>query len=136
MGANAIRSHNTTIARQDAGVGAFVNVEEVLDVTPPGQLRTILQATAQSDNFPYKVLGMADVGDFQFGINFSPGLASHEGLLDSRLAAQIDGWMVTYSNGETWIFSGGIANIEPTAPIDDILKANVTVAVWGEVQRS
>ena len=136
MGANAIRSHNTKVYRKDLGAGPFVLVEEVLDVTPPSLVRSIINATSQSDNFPYKVVGMPDSENFQFDINFSPGLASHEALIDSYQAEQVDEWQIEFSNLETWVFSGALAGISPSAPLDDVVKASITVAVWGDVVRS
>lgn len=136
MGENAIKSHGTKVYRGTAGALPFVLIDEVRDVTPPSRTRTIHNATSQSDTRPYKLTGMPDSGDFQFGILYSPGLASHEAILDDYEADVINIYKVEYSNAATEIFSGAVANFEPSAPLDDIVTANVTVAVFGEIARS
>ena len=136
MGANAVKSHGTIIARQANGTGAFVDIGELGDITPPPLTRNPIEALSQTDNDDYYVVGMRRTGEMTFGINFNPTLAAHDhvaGLIYSWEQGYNDGWRVTYPDADasTLIFSGYITNIAPSAPIDGILSASVTIRPTG-----
>jgi hypothetical protein len=131
---DAISAHGTLIARQNLGSGAFTTVGELRDITPPALTRNPIETSNQQDDDDSFVVGMRRRGELQFQIGFLPGDATHDeatGLVKSWNDGQKDGWRVTYPDGSTWIFSGYITNISPSAPTDDGLVADVTVRPTG-----
>jgi hypothetical protein len=134
VGQTALRSHGTLIRRADGGVLPLELVDEVLDVTPAPLQRTVIDGTSQSDEDDYKILGMRHRGDAGFGLNYSPGLDSHQGIIDSWANDQIDLWEIEYSNGAKEQFSGGVVNFEKNSPLDDKVTASVTIAVFGAIE--
>lgn len=136
MGANAVKSHGTIIARQANGAGVFTDIGELTDITAPPMTRTPIEALSQTDEDDYYVVGMRRTGEMTFGINFNPTYASHDhvvGLIYSWDEGLLDGWRITYPDTDTstLVFSGYVTNIAPSAPIDGILTAQVTVRPTG-----
>ena len=136
MGANAVKSHGTIVARQAHGTGAFVDIGEITDITIGPYTRNPIEALSQTDEDDYYVVGMRRTGEMSFGINFNPTYASHDhvaGLIYSWENGLLEGWRITYPDVDTstLIVSGYITNIAPTAPIDGILTAQVTIRPTG-----
>lgn len=131
---DAISAQGTLIARQNLGSGAFVNVAELRDITPPPVTRNPIETTNQNDSDDSYVVGIRRKGDLAFTLGWLPGDPSHDeiaGLHKSYNDAQKDGWRITYPDTSTWIFSGYITNIGPSAPVDDGLVADVTIRPSG-----
>lgn len=136
MGASAIKSHGTIVARQTAGVGGFTDIGELTDITAPPLTRNPIEALSQTDDDDYYVVGLRRTGEFTFGINFNPTLEAHDhvaGLIKSWNDGALDGWRITWTDADasTLIFSGYVTNIAPTAPIDGITTAQVTIRPTG-----
>ena len=72
MGANAVKSHGTIIARQAGGAGSFVDIGELTDITAPPFTRNPIEALSQTDEDDYYVVGMRRTGEMTFGINYNP----------------------------------------------------------------
>ena len=127
---DAISAHGTLVARQVAGTGAFTDVAELRDITPPALTRNQIETTNQNDDDDSYVVGIRRRGDLTFNLGFLPSGAAHgisSGLMKSWEDGQLDGWRVTFPDGGVWIFSGYITNIAPTAPVDDGLTADVSI---------
>ena len=125
-----ISAQGTLIARQNLGSGAFTNVGELRDITPPALSRNPIETTNHNDLDDGFVVGIRRRGELGFQINYLPGDISHDevvGLMKSWNDAQLDGWRITYPDTSTVIFSGYITNIGPSAPVDDGLVADVSI---------
>jgi hypothetical protein len=134
---SGISSHGTVIERQDDGVGAFVEVANIGDLTPPSLGRNEFDVTTHNNDIDQYILGVLRRGQVTFPFNFIPKDGTHDhltGLYKSVIEHQTDGWRITFPDEPSptvWVFSGGISNIVPTAPVDGALSANVTIRPTG-----
>lgn len=131
---SGISAHGTVIARQDNGVGAFIEIANLGDMTPPSLGRNSIEVTTHNNDIDQFVQGVLRRGEVTFPINFIPDDGTHDhltGLYSSIIGHQTDGWQLTFPDGTDWIFSGGISNIVPSAPVDGALTANVTIRPTG-----
>jgi hypothetical protein len=132
-----ISAHGTIIARQNAGVGSFTDIGELMDISLPAFSRNSIETTTHNDDIDQFVQGVLRRGELQFAINFiasgavGSGHNHLTGLYKSIINHQIDGWRVTFPDGDVWIFSGGVSNIEKRAPVDGALTADVRVRPSG-----
>jgi hypothetical protein len=132
-----ISAHGTLIARQAGGVGAFVDIGEVMDITPPEFSRNVIDTTTHNDDIDQSTLGVLRRGELKFGINFIAsgaigGTHNHlTGLYQSIIDHAKEGWRITFPDGDVWIFSGGVSNISKKAPVDGALTADVSIRPSG-----
>lgn len=125
-----ISSQGTLIARQSLGVGPFVTIAELGDITPPPLTRNPIETTTHNDPEEQFVVGIRRKGEMTFSLFFVPTNSTHDhltGLIDSWLAGDRDVWRITYPEGSQWLFSGYVTNVAPAAPVDDALTADVTI---------
>jgi hypothetical protein len=131
---DAISAHGTIIARQIDGTGLFVEIGELGDITPPSLGRNNEDVSTHNDDIDAYVQGILRRGELTFPINLLFDNPSHDhltGLYKSLIEHQKDGWQITFPDGMIWIFSGGISNIAPRAPVDGAQRADVTVRPSG-----
>lgn len=135
MGLKAISAQGTLIARQPGGSGSFTTVGELRDITPPPLQRNMIETTSHDNVDATFVVGIRRKGEMSFQIGFAPsGEVTHgssSGLIKSIQDGSLDGWRITYPDGSTWIFSGYVTNVGPSAPVDDGLVADVTIQPTG-----
>jgi hypothetical protein len=134
-----ISAHGTIIARQAGGIGAFVDIGELGDLTPPDFSRNSIETTTHNDDIDQFALGVLRRSEVKFGINFiASGTVgdTHNhltGLYQGIIDHSIDGWRITFPDGDVWIFSGGVANIGKKAPVDGALTADVSIRPTGKM---
>jgi hypothetical protein len=131
---NAISAQGTILARQAGGSGAFTDIANLMDITPPPLMRNAIETTAHNDTEEAFIVGIFRKGEMTFTIGFTPSGATHNataGLQYSIKNGVKDGWRITFPDTTTWIFSGYVTNIGPTAPVDDMLAAEVTIRPTG-----
>lgn len=117
------------------GSFSFTDIAELRDLTPPSMMRNIIDMTTHNEQDDARVVGIRRSGDLTFDCNFVPTNATHDELTGFQ-QAWFDGerkvFEVVYPDGSGQRFSGFFANIEPSAPVDDRLSAQVTIAVTGK----
>jgi hypothetical protein len=134
-------AHGTLIRRQASGTGAFVEIANLGNITPPSLGRNDIEVTTHNNDIDQYVQGILRRGAVTFPMNFMPNDPSHNhltGLYASVINHLVDGWELEFPEylGDPaliWVFSGGISNIVPTAPVDGALTANVTIRPTGEM---
>ena len=101
---------------------------EILDVSPPGATREWLkishQGTTGAHEFtPAKLVDWGECGvELQFDPDTKPPM--------NDAAETVT---ITFANGATWAFSGGLSGFEPTAAFEDVMKATATLKVASDV---
>ena len=134
---SGIHSHGTVIAKQTDGAGPFIEIGNIGDFSPPSLQRNEFDVTTHNNDIDQYILGVLRRGSITFPINFIPDDATHDhltGLYDSIITHEVTGWQITFSEGTIWIFSGGVSNIVPNAPVDGALRADVTIRPTGPMQ--
>lgn len=111
------------------GAVAFTNVAELRNFTPPPLNRNPLETTTHNEADDSWIVGIRRKGDMQANINYVPTNATHgeaTGLLKDWQDGLRKIYRITFPDGYVWIFSGFVASFAPTAPVDDVLTADVT----------
>ena len=132
----AISSHATLWAVQLTPGGVFTTIAELGDIVPPGLSRNEFDSTTHNINIDAYVLGVLRRGALTVPLNFLPGDATHDhltGITKLMVDNTVTGHRVTFPNvpATVWIMSGQIQAIEPQAPVDGKLSADVTVRMSG-----
>ncbi len=134
MSVNALSGHGTVIAVQLIPGGSFTDIAEQGDITPPALTRNEFDATTQLEDIDSYVLGVMRRSPVTVGMNFIPTEPSHDedtGLYSLMIDNVMTGWRFTFPDATVWIASGQVQNIQPTAPVDGKLSANVTIRFSG-----
>lgn len=133
----AISSHGTLVAVQLTPGGAFTDVAEQGDVTPPGLTRNEFDATTQEKDIDSYVLGVLRRGAFTQPLNFLPDNNTHDhitGVTKLMVDNTVTGWRITYPDTTQWIMSGQVQGLEPGAPVDGKLSLDMTLRFSGAMQ--
>lgn len=127
-------SHGTVISRQHTPGGAFTPVGEIGDITLPGLMRNEHETTSHNKDIDSYVGGVLRRQAPTFPIFFNADDPTHDaqvGLYNAIMENQFTGYRITQPDGFEWIFSGFVQNIQPTAPVDGVQTANVTIRPSG-----
>lgn len=134
MSVNALTGHGTKIAVQLTPGGSFTNIAEQGDITPPALSRNEFDSTTQLEDIDSYVLGVLRRSTVTVAMNFIPTEETHDeqtGLYKLMIDNTMTGWRFTFPDATAWIASGQVTNIQPTAPVDGKLSANVTLRFSG-----
>ena len=132
MGVDARSSHGTLIYHQPAATpGAFTVISELGDISDVGTSRNSTDVSVHNEDIDTFVLGIMRRDNVSFPINWVAANASHIALLTSHYNGHVDGWKVTFPDGDEIIFSGGIANMGAPAPVDGALRRTVAIRPTG-----
>lgn len=135
----AISSHGTIVAVQLTPGGAFTDVAEQGDVTPPEVSRNEFDATTQEKDIDSYVLGVLRRGAFTQPLNFLPANGTHDhvtGVFKLLKDNTVTGWRITYPDAAAtqWIMSGQVKGLKPMAPVDGKLSLEMTLRFSGLMQ--
>jgi hypothetical protein len=109
---------------------------EVLDVADIGSLnktRTVIDIPVYGDDVKGKLPGQADPGSFDFNITLNLDDAIHTALRDDD-GLTIHTFVVKFTQGAniTWAaFDGYVADATVSAPIDDRVQMDISIARSG-----
>lgn len=132
MGVEARASHGTLIYHQPAATpGVFTVISEMGDISDVGTMRNTFDVSVHNEDIDTYVLGIMRRDNVSFPINWVATSASHQALLTSHYNGHVDGWKVTFPDGDEMIFSGGIANMGAPAPVDGALRRTVAIRPTG-----
>ena len=112
----------------------FVSIAELRDITPPALTRNIIETTTQNEGDDAHVVGIRRHGELELDMNFVPQNATHDetdGLQGLWFRGERNIYRLIYPEGSAWLFSGYVASIAPSAPLDDRLSASVTIRPTG-----
>lgn len=128
----------TLFAVDMAGGTNYVTVAQVENISGPALKRNTIDATTHDspDAWMEFIKGLKDGGDVTLDLLLDPELGSHSyatGLLsDFSDDTTIPNGRVTFPNGTVWSFPFILAEFPPEMPIDDSLKASVSLKVAGK----
>lgn len=124
-----ISAHGTLVKRNGTAIA------ELQDITPPQLTRKPIDTTTQNSDDDSYVAGIRRKGELQFSMNFLPSLdPTHDantGLLKAWADGTKDQYQILFPDGAVWLFSGFVVNIQPKAPVDGALSANVSIRPSG-----
>lgn len=137
MSVNQKSGHGTMVAVQLTPGGAFTDIAEMGDITPPEFSRNEFDATTQNEDIDAYVLGVLRRGAFSIPLNWIPDNNTHDhitGVYALHFANTMTGWRVRFPQvtpALDWIMSGQVQALSPAAPVDGILKSDMTVRLSG-----
>lgn len=133
----AISAHHTIWSYQPTPGGAWVEIAELGDITPPELTRNEFESTTHNINIDAYVLGVMHRGAMTVPLNFLPTNGTHDhitGLYKHMINNTISGHKVEYPDGTIWVMSGQLKGLAPKAPVDGKLALDVTVRFSGLMQ--
>ena len=136
MSIKAMSGHGTIIAYEQTAGAAFTDIAELRDITIPEMMRNEFDATTQSEDIDSYALGVLRRGPVTFSLNFLPKDATHDhltGLYKHLIDNVLAGYRITPpgASPHVYIMSGQVQAISPTAPVDGLLAADVTLRMSG-----
>lgn len=121
-----------------SGPGPFVNVAEIRDVDGMALSADSVDLTHQgsSGGWEESVPGILRSGEVTFDVNLLVGSATHgstAGLQNDLTNRKHRNWRISYpgSTGSPDSFHGHVIGFEKTAPLEDALRASVTIKPTG-----
>ena len=133
--AEGYSSHGTVIrAATSAAPTVWTAIGEVGDINPPGLSRNEHETTSHNKDIDSYVGGVLRRQAPTFPIFFNKNDATHDhltGLYKDIMDNNFHGFKITQPDGFEWLFSGFVQSIQPTAPVDGVQTANVTIRPSG-----
>ena len=139
MSVNQKSGHGTMIAVQLTPGGAFTDIAEMGDITPPSLERNEFDATTQNEDIDAYVLGVLRRGLFSVPLNFIPDDNTHDHLTGMQallIANTMTGFRVRFpqvSPPLDWIMSGQVKAFNIGAPVDGKLSADTSIRLSGKM---
>ena len=120
----------------DSGT-TFVDVAQVIDVSPPGQSGNSIQATTHDSvgNHHEFIAGLRDGGEVPLSIAYDPeDTASHAKLEELFDSGEVVTWRVVFptANNPHLQFDGFVNNFGGATPQDDVITADCGIKVTGK----
>lgn len=131
MATDAISSHGTVLSFQPTPGGAFIEVGELGDISPPGLMRNEFDATVHNRDIDNWIMGVLRREPITVPVFFNRNLTSHAGLRQLLIDNEETGYRLDFPDGDVWIGSGFVKGIQGAAPVDGIQTGNVTIRLSG-----
>ena len=132
---NALAAHGTIVAWDPAAGGSFTDIAELRDITPPEMMRNMIETSTHNVDFDTFVPGLKRRGQLQMTIGFLATENTHDetssGLVGAYDSGDIAEFKITFPGGDFWIFSGFVASISLSAPVDGGLDADISIQPTG-----
>lgn len=130
-----LSSHGTVLRKNTtAAPMVFTPVADIGDITPPGLSRNEHETMSHNRDIDYYVAGVLRRQPVTFPVWFNKNEGTHDhltGLYKEILDNRLVGWKITQPDTMEWIFSGYVTNIQPTAVVDGVQTAQVTIRASG-----
>lgn len=127
----------------DTNVGGsptYVALGEVSDITPPSISKDVIDTTHHGSTGGVRTFvgGLVDNGEMSVTVNYDPATASQTALRDLAKTANtgaVSAFKIAYNNTDasTLEFDGIVTGFEQSTPIDDVIKATITIKVSGQI---
>lgn len=117
------------------GAVTFTPIAELRDISPPALTRNELETTTHNEGDDAYLVGIRRHGTMTMMLNFVPDNATHDhvtGLQKAWFDGTRDIYRITYPDGSRWLFSGFVTNFAPTANVDSVLTADVSIRPTGK----
>lgn len=134
----AIFGKGTRLQRSDMGSPAiWTTIAEVKSIEGPSMSGDVLDVTTHDTvgNWREKLAGLLDAGALTFTVNFIPGHATHNavaGFVADFVNRTKRDHRIIFTDGAAtmWLFPNAqITGCPITAPVDNVLEANVTLTI-------
>ena len=124
----AMKAFGTKFKRDDTVIAKVVSIDG------PSMEREEIEVTAHDseDGFREFVPGLADAGEISLELRFIPTDASHLGLLSDFEDGTEKNYKLEFPDETEWSFDGFPTSFEPTAEMEDVLSASVTIKLTGK----
>lgn len=140
MTTGALSAFGTLLKIGDGGgTEVFTTIAEVTDLSGPGLEMDTIEATSHSSTAGWKeyVAGLLNAGEVGFSVNFIPTNATQSyssGLIRDMVNRTARHFQLVFPNvgNTTWAFTALVTGFEPSEPIDDVLKADITLTITGQ----
>lgn len=118
--------------------GGFIEIAEVIDITPPNEKADVLEATNMQSPNGYKefILGLTDPGNVSFTMNFLPGSVSETTILSAKSSRLAQSARITLPGAQAWAFLVLVTDYVPAVPSEQKMTCTVTGKVTGSVART
>jgi predicted secreted protein len=134
-----IHAFGTELAWDPAGGSAYTAIGQVTSISGPGLARETVDVTTHDNMDMWRsfIKSLKDGGEVSFDILYDPVLGTHNystGLLsDFADDSTIANFRLTFPDAGTteWTFPGIVTGFETAEPIDDALKATITIKCSG-----
>jgi predicted secreted protein len=117
----------------NAGPAAFVEIAEVINITPGEATADRVDATHMQSPGRRReyISGLIDNGEASFEINWVPGSETDELIRGLFASGDVVQHRITFPGGVTLTYDASIIGYSKVIPIDDRMTATITVAVSG-----
>jgi hypothetical protein len=131
-----ISAQGTIISRSPEGLTpkVYTAIAKLGNTKPPSTGRNEIETSNHNSQDDEYIVGIRRHGTLGFNMGFLPGNGTHDhltGLYKSVNDGMKDSWRIVYPDGTKWEFDGYVTSIEPDAPVDDKLSADVTIRPTG-----
>lgn len=119
-----------------AGSETFTTIAEVLSIGGPSISQEALDVTNHSSTSGWKeyVGGLNDGGEVTFEVNYLPTNATHNataGVLNDLENRTLRNFQLVFPGSTTWSFAALVTKFEPSAPVDGVLRASISLKLSG-----
>ena len=135
MATQADIGNGTKFQIEGATPGAYTDIAEVFDITPPNETTDVIDASHMASPDREFIMGLTDPGETSFEMNFVPGSASEGLLLGVKATRAAHNFRILFKNGAQWTFAGLLVGYEPAVPNEDKMTCTVTIKLTGSVLR-
>ncbi|WP_069299889.1 phage tail tube protein [Neptunicoccus sediminis] len=128
----------TKIASKDEAntAAAAISANQVVDLADLGTLnktRAVVDVPAYGEDFVSKLVGQASADDFSINVTYNNDNAVHTAIRDDDGKTE-HSFIIKFENGSAVtyaVFDGYISAADVTAPLDDRIQMDITVARTG-----
>jgi hypothetical protein len=132
-------SHGTLIQIGDGGnpTEVFATIGELKDIEGLGIARETHDASVQTSDWMVSIPGLKRLENVTFGINFDPADPTHDhvsGLIKDADDGTKRNFRIIFPDPgtTTYQFAAYVVSVLPSAPVDGVLTAEVTLLPTGE----
>ena len=113
----------------------YIEMDEILNVTPPNQQIDDVEVTHNSSPLRTKefIAGLIDPGTAGWEMNFIPGSVSDIALRSAQQAGARLSCQMIFPNFATWTFESIVKGYEVTSATESKMTAKVTLKTAGSV---
>lgn len=121
----------------EASPETFNTVANVGTITGPGLSLNVVDITSHSTGVPWreKIGTLLDQGDLTFDVYFIPNDAGHQALLAAFVSRATRDWQLSFPTTPArtvWGLHGFISKFSTSEPVDNVVKAALTITGTGE----
>lgn len=136
---DALAGYGALLKVGDGGtVESFTTIGEVRDISGPGMSATMKEVTSHdSGGWAEQIPTVLKGGDVTFTVNFVPSGATHDhetGLIADWMGRVKRNYQLVWPDGATtYQFAAYVSGVEPSAPVEDEIVADVTLSITGAI---